>query len=258
VLDIYDVERIEVLRGPQGTLYGRNTIGGAIKYVTRRLPDRPDASLRANLGTYRQADLIVSASGAADRGLARRRAVAGSAATASARTSPPAGNYNKDIWAARGTIEFEPSRTRSSSAVGRLHLGRQQPARRASPDPGLLTGAPVLDDVYDTRGALNDPEQKVRAGGAIHGDFKLADGSSSRSITAYRKDKSFTRRSTSTRCPVDVDVPAIYKNHQFSQEFQLLVEGPAPGRRRLLLSRRQRQQCVRRRLVHTSPVACRA
>ena len=47
-----DVERIEVLKGPQGTLFGRNTAAGAISLVTRRPQNELEARLRLRLGNY--------------------------------------------------------------------------------------------------------------------------------------------------------------------------------------------------------------
>ena len=63
LLDVYDVERIEILRGPQGTLYGKNTIAGAIKYVTRDIVNEdPAFNVSATGGSYNQRDLKVSGS----------------------------------------------------------------------------------------------------------------------------------------------------------------------------------------------------
>ena len=52
LLELFDVDRVEVLRGPQGTLYGRNTIGGAIKFVSTPPPDEPEIYGEAGAGNY--------------------------------------------------------------------------------------------------------------------------------------------------------------------------------------------------------------
>ncbi len=61
--DFFDIERLEVLRGPQGTLYGRNTNGGAIKLVTKRPSMEFTANAEVGYGAYEMTDAKVFLSG---------------------------------------------------------------------------------------------------------------------------------------------------------------------------------------------------
>jgi iron complex outermembrane receptor protein len=232
VMDIYDVERVEVLRGPQGTLYGRNTIGGAVKYVTRRLSTKFELSLKVNVGDYGQLDGIVTGSlpisdmfrvGASVARLYRggfgRNVTTGQ------------DNYNKDVKAGRVSAEIG----RDERALLRINADytRDDSAPRGGHRliPGLLSGAPVLDNVYTSQGGLNDPHQKVTSKGvAANLQLQLMEGLTFKSITGYRKDSTATPIDFDALPSADVDVPGIYKNKQFSQELQLQVnQGPLQG-----------------------------
>jgi iron complex outermembrane recepter protein len=227
VLDIYDVERIEVLRGPQGTLYGRNTIGGAVKYVTRRLPQDFDLRLRATYGTYNQAEGVVTASAPLNE-IVR---VGGSIARLSRggfgdNLTTGLENYNKDIWAGRASLELggygEPVFLRISADYTKDESNPRGGHRLI---PGAFTGAPVLDNVFDSRGGLVDPEQDVESYGvAFNAEINLSDTLTLRSISAWRKDDSASPIDFDALAPVDLDVPAFYRNEQISQEVQLLYD----------------------------------
>lgn len=64
VLDLIDIDRVEVLRGPQGTLFGRNTTGGAVSIHTQKPDEEFRAKLKVRVGRYDNLDVIGKVNGA--------------------------------------------------------------------------------------------------------------------------------------------------------------------------------------------------
>jgi len=226
VMDIYDVERIEVLRGPQGTLYGRNTIGGAIKYVTKRLnPDHFEGNARLSYGTHNMLDLVLTGSVPVTDTFRVGASLASFNRDGFGDNLYLTGleNYNRDSLGVRFSAEWQPTEDLFVKFAFDHVDDDSDPRQGHRLVPANVSGNPVLKNVYDTEAGLNNPKQSVKATGySLSAQWNASDLVTVKNILAYRDDETWTPIDFDSLPVADLDVPAFYKNNQFSEELQLL------------------------------------
>ena len=223
VLDVFDVNRIEVLRGPQGTLYGKNTIGGAIKYVSNPLPLKTEGSVEVTAGTHGEKDVKASVGGASTDHVWRARAAVASEHNDGFGSNLLTGsrNGNKNTNAARATLGFFPSSSFNAqlSVDGVRDNSNPRGAKMLSVnklDPGYT---PLSSD-FDTRGGMAQVNHTKLYGTALTMNWIASQDWSLKSVTAVRGSSTLTNIDFDTLPEKIADVSAIYKDHQFSQELQ--------------------------------------
>ncbi len=220
VLDIFDVERIEVLRGPQGTLYGRNTIGGAVKYVTRRIGSERRLTLRGSLGTESQADFVVNGALPVNDTFAIGGAIASYNRDGyGTNETTGAEHYNKEVLAGRISMEFTPR----DDLFFRLSADRTDDD--SDPKHGYRLIAPSGDTIYDTFSGIGDDNAVTTEGASLLAEWDLTPDVTLKSITAWREGRTDTLIDFDGLPDPFLDIPAYYADDQFSQELQILYTG---------------------------------
>jgi iron complex outermembrane receptor protein len=224
--DFIDVERVEVLRGPQGTLYGRNAVGGTINVVSRQPTDDFEAQVRLGGGNFAQADTQLYASGALIPGKLQ-----GSLSASYLRHDPYIDNVvpgGKDIFDAnrggiRGQLRWEVSERIDATTRADFHLSDEATESFSKlTAPFNATTNAIMGDY--SKVALNMPNNdRVQAWGIAEDvNVHLNDQWSLKSITAYRKN---TNRVSIDSDDSDVSITHVFQGEdqdQFSQELSLL------------------------------------
>ncbi len=234
---LFDVQNIEVIRGPQGTLFGRNTTAGIIKINTRRPDDEFSAYLKGSYSTFNTTNIEGAAGGALIDG------------TLSARASVL--SRSRDNWIRNGA-DGEKALGRYNENAGRLQL-LWTPSDRFS---ALLshqnrsldgtssifranvfdTGSPGLNQNYDRDvvnydGGDNNPQSYESHGTTLNLSWDF-DTASLNSISSYQQADGFSRGDIDGGLASEVPFPSVTQDgadtDQFTQEFRLasISDGP--------------------------------
>ncbi len=237
-LDFIDVDNIEVLRGPQGTLFGKNTAAGAINITTRKASFTPGVSLESSFGNYGYVQTKASVTGPLNKEFAVRLSFSGTdrdGLIQNVRTQVPVNNINN--LGGRAQILFQPSDKATITLSG--DISNQNPNGYAQVIAGVvptlraayrqfnniisslgyqLPSTNAFDRVIDTDAPWRSGNQL--GGVTLNGDFKIGGGTLT-TTTAWRywnwnpsNDRDFTG------LPVLTESQNPSKQHQESEEVR--------------------------------------
>jgi len=237
-LDFIDIDRIEVLRGPQGTLFGKNTSAGAFNIVTRKANFTPDYSFETSFGNYGYIQAKASVTGPISKKFAARLSFSGTQRNGvieNVRT----GKFTNDInnLGVRGQLLYKPSDNTFITLAA--DVSDQQPDGYAQVVAGVVpTLRPayrqfnsIIADLNYTLPSLNAFDRKIdhdtpwnsgnELGGiSLNAETKLGPGTLT-STTAWRYwnwDPSNDRDFTGLQALAKSQNPAEHRN--WSQEVR--------------------------------------
>ncbi|MEZ5656618.1 MAG: TonB-dependent receptor [Sphingobium sp.] len=230
IMSLNNIERVEVLKGPQGTLFGRNTTGGMINVITRDPTFTP--TLEGSV-SYDQYDTItpsayvslpVTDTVAFD--VAARYSYQGQGWGTNRPTGRDVQKVNHD-FAVRSKLLIEPSDDTKLILSGDYSNVDSSTYVVLTPVPGsaLINGEQLTGRPWDNNSTLSDPKRHVKAWG-FGADFTYDfDFATLRSISSIRKTDGYLLVDpTGTQTPF-FNISSRQIEKQVSQEFQLLSPG---------------------------------